>query len=311
MDYRTRLTRTDQISFDMIRSRDVLPWSYGSMNDIAFPLCLHLGVDIIFLVGVNHSDDGSRLPHILKWIEISYKLYKSFFDDNDVQVFNTCVSSEEQTFDKLSYEECLVQYSDKTSKNAQGRPDRCPFLKSDDRVQDYYLAETLRGSDINQHLPTLLRLSNECESVVEFGTRYVVSAWAFLNSSAKKITLVDITKPDNIDEIKLLVPEKDLTFIEDSDLNIEIDQTDLLFIDTWHCCDQLKAELDLHAEKVNKYIVMHDVESFGEVAEGIYGNCEGGGLKRAIDEFLEENKMWKIKEWYTNNNGLAVLERRL
>jgi len=33
------------------------------------------------------------------------------------------------------------------------------------------------------------------------------------------------------------------------------------------------------------------------------------GLKPAIDEFLQQNSHWKVKEVFTNNNGLTILER--
>lgn len=33
------------------------------------------------------------------------------------------------------------------------------------------------------------------------------------------------------------------------------------------------------------------------------------GLWPAIEEFLENNKNWKIKERFTNNNGLTILEK--
>ena len=35
------------------------------------------------------------------------------------------------------------------------------------------------------------------------------------------------------------------------------------------------------------------------------------GLQKAIDEFLEQNKEWKLKICYTNNNGLTVLCKTL
>ena len=33
------------------------------------------------------------------------------------------------------------------------------------------------------------------------------------------------------------------------------------------------------------------------------------GLMPAVNEFLEKNKNWRIKERFTNNNGLTVLEK--
>ena len=33
------------------------------------------------------------------------------------------------------------------------------------------------------------------------------------------------------------------------------------------------------------------------------------GLKHAIDEFIENNSNWRVREKFVNNNGLTVLER--
>ena len=192
-------------------------------------------------------------------------------------------------------------------------------------VDEYYNMELSRKSDINEHLPVLLELANECETVTELGTRWVVSTWAFLKSSAQRITMCDLTEPDfwhgkegnpsptpcRIEDIKAAAPDKDIYFFEASSLDVEITDTDLLFIDTWHCYDQLKAELDKHAHAVNKYIVLHDVVLFKDVGENFYGdhNRQYEGLQKAVDEFLEENKNWSVYQWHTNNNGLGVLKR--
>jgi len=193
-------------------------------------------------------------------------------------------------------------------------------------IDQCYEMECNRKSDINEHLPTLLKLANECETVTELGTRWVVSTWAFLKSSARRITMCDLTKPDvwfgneqntsptpcKIEDVIASAPNKDVYFIEGNSLEVEITDTDLLFIDTWHCYDQLKAELDKHAHAINKYIVLHDVVTYGVVGESLYGdqNRHYEGLQRAIDEFLEENKNWSIHQWHTNNNGLGVLKRK-
>lgn len=36
-------------------------------------------------------------------------------------------------------------------------------------------------------------------------------------------------------------------------------------------------------------------------------NC---GLEKAITEFINNNPDWQIKEIYTNNNGLTILEKK-
>lgn len=196
-------------------------------------------------------------------------------------------------------------------------------------IEQHYLSECRAASDINQHLPTLYALSNECDSVIEMGTRWIVSTWAFLASSAKSVISIDICHPSEFKHLReynryspsdLEIVEdiarshnKKYQFIQSDTLKIDIPSTDLLFIDTLHSYYQLSQELALHGNKSNKYIVLHDVELFkyhDEILEK-YPHPKTGktGLQNAIEEFLYSNPHWQIKRWYLNNNGLCVLER--
>jgi hypothetical protein len=47
-------------------------------------------------------------------------------------------------------------------------------------------------SDINEHLPTLLRYAQECDHITEMGVRWVVSTYAFVVASPKKIISIAI-----------------------------------------------------------------------------------------------------------------------
>lgn len=169
--------------------------------------------------------------------------------------------------------------------------------------------------DISEHLETLKNLASECDSVVEMGTRSVVSTWAFAEGLPKggRLVAIDINHPkdygSSLDPIIKYCDENgiDFQFILGDTRQIDLqDRPDLLFIDTNHTYDQLKVELARHASKARKYIVLHDTVS-----------C-ASELMPAINEFLEKSetlyqkgkgKRWKIKDHYTNNNGLMVLER--
>lgn len=152
-------------------------------------------------------------------------------------------------------------------------------------------------SDINEHLPILRQYADQCESVTEFGVRGCVSLHAFLASKAKTVVAYDI--------LNVAVPDSPkLTFICADVLTVEIAPTDLLFIDTYHAAMQLAQELALHADKVNRYIAMHDIKIFGE-----HGEDGGPGLRSALDWFLQQNAHWKICYWSDANNGLVIIER--
>jgi hypothetical protein len=200
-------------------------------------------------------------------------------------------------------------------------------------IQNRYNRLCKQESDINEHLPTLYKYATQCESIIELGVRGVVSSYAFVygllnnNSSNKKILLNDIEQC-NISRLLQLTNHLkiDIKYEWVNDLDLEIKENyDLTFIDTWHVYGQLKRELEKFSKVTNKYIIMHDTtidEIDGEtirrddmnaeeqtLESGIPLNEINKGLKPAIDEFLENNSNWKIKEVFTNNNGLTVLEK--
>ena len=167
------------------------------------------------------------------------------------------------------------------------------------------------GSDIKGLLPILRRYAKECDHITELGVRDIVSTWAILAGRPKTLISIDLEDPlystSSISEVYDITKSLGINykFIKADDLTITLEETDLLFIDTYHVYSQLKKELELHGNKARKYIIMHDTTSFGEVGE------DGGkGLNLAIKEYLESNNNWKIKEIFTHSNGLTILERK-
>lgn len=172
-------------------------------------------------------------------------------------------------------------------------------------------------SDINQHLPTLKRYAEECSHITEMGVRYVVSTWAFLSARPRKIVSYDILIGlnmelfnNNINELTIQAQKigVDFSFIKTDVLDIEIEETDLLLIDTYHEYNQIKQELKLHANKVKKYLIFHDTTTFGLLGE-TFKTPNTIGIWPAIQEFLNENSSWILKEKFENNNGLTILEK--
>lgn len=163
-------------------------------------------------------------------------------------------------------------------------------------------------SDISEHLPILREYASQCDHITEMGVRSIVSTWAFILGNPKKMISYDINNPSeygsNINHVYNNCGNTDFKFIEANTLDIEIEETDLLFLDTLHIYKQLKKELELHSPKTRKYIIMHDTESFGYV-----GRDGGYGLRKAIIEFLDDNTNWILHEDFKNNNGLMILKK--
>jgi len=186
-------------------------------------------------------------------------------------------------------------------------------------------------SDINEHLPTLYKYALECNHITECGVRKAVSSYAFgLGLHGKdnnKLIQVDILKSDDVEAFadECEYDGINTIFYEGSDLECPMEETDLLFIDTWHIYGHLKKELARWHPYAKKYIILHDTTVDGEHGESIRlgsniaeeSKASGlpeeeirKGLWPAVEEFLAEHPTWILKERYTNNNGLTVLMRK-
>ena len=164
-----------------------------------------------------------------------------------------------------------------------------------------YLSACRTPSDINEHLPMLNALAMECKHVTEMGVRHGLSTRAFMYAG-KPLTSYDLEIDENLQRLFDKYPLG--KYIKADVLTIDIEPTDMLFIDTWHHYDQLKQELKLHASKVKKYLAFHDTQTFGTIGENM-----PIGLLPALLEFMVTNPEWKVKYHTVKNNGLTVLEK--
>ena len=186
--------------------------------------------------------------------------------------------------------------------------------------------------DIDEHLLFLMKLSSECESILECGVRSIVSSWAFVNGLAinksvrKKLICSDIDPAPGAQELAAACADNGIQhkFIVGNDLDMEMEPYDMIFIDTWHVYGHLRRELAKMCSYAKKYIVMHDTEVDKIHGESIRVNDnidwmvqKSGysredittGLGRAVDEFLEAHPEWKVNKHFVHENGLTILER--
>jgi hypothetical protein len=178
-------------------------------------------------------------------------------------------------------------------------------------LQEIYETKCTTPSDINEHLPVLKEYAEKCTHVTEFGVRDVVSTYALMNGKPKIMRSYDINPVENHGTSREFLTQLALDngvnfkFEVGDTREIEIEETELLFIDTWHVYDQVKKELEIHSSKVSKYLVFHDTTTFG-----VNGENGSIGLWPAIEEFLANNSNWVIEKKLENNNGLTILTKK-
>lgn len=185
-------------------------------------------------------------------------------------------------------------------------------------------------SDINEHLPTLYTYAKECNHVTECGVRTAVSSYAFgyalIGRENTKLVQVDPQTHSNIQQFgrECIREGLQVVFHNQSDLDCPLENTDLLFIDTWHVYGHLKRELARWHSYVKNYIILHDTtvdEWLGETIRNGWNaekqSRESGipiheirkGLWPAVEEFLQTNPEWVLHKRFYNNNGLTILRR--
>ena len=196
-------------------------------------------------------------------------------------------------------------------------------LRNQKILRDRYLTRTIgpdlqaaydwalrTESDIYRHIGTLRRYARQCDHVTELGTRYFVSTYALAAGKPKKIVTYDIDYCPYISVAKPITDSNGIELvykIEDT-RTAEIEPTDMIFFDTLHTYEQLSIELAKHADKSRKYLLFHDTTMFANRDE--WSDVTGsGGLWPAIQEFLDANPHWRIKEKFDHCHGLTVMER--
>ena len=166
-------------------------------------------------------------------------------------------------------------------------------------LEEEYQRACVAETDINKHLPVLRNFAKQCAHVTEMGVRTGQSTRALL---VEPVTLrsYDLMLDDNVSKLFTTAQQagKDVKYIEGNTLQIEIEETDLLFIDTEHTYTQLAAELELHHHKVRKYIAFHDTDK-----------PYAGELLPAIIEFMIRHPGWEFCYHSKECHGFTVIKR--
>lgn len=158
------------------------------------------------------------------------------------------------------------------------------------------------SSDINELVEDIFNHTKGCNVAVSLGIGKGDGAFALLLGCQKHYSVDPNPSRDTLNFLNDYFGVKSLNINQATDLPLDIDDFDVLFVDSIHTADNVEKELNTHAHKVNKYIIFHDTTIFGEIGE------DGSeGIKKPIYEFLNNNEDWKIIYETDRNNGLMIL----
>lgn len=174
--------------------------------------------------------------------------------------------------------------------------------------------------NMNEHMDTLREYASKVDVVTEFGTHVGFSTVAFLSGQPKELRCYDIIRQPDVDLIESLAASDTttkFTFHNESTLAVQIEPTDLLFIDSLHQYDQVRQELDMHADKAKEFLIFHDTFAWAYIDERPsdrgtdinFGRAHQKGIAPAIGEFMVGHPEWRIHDQFYHNCGLTIYRR--
>jgi predicted dithiol-disulfide oxidoreductase (DUF899 family) len=153
--------------------------------------------------------------------------------------------------------------------------------------------------DMHRRIDFIQQTFTGVQTITEFGPFQGCSTAAWLSLRPKKFVTVDQGISLDVDLYKKAAQEinVDFQFIQSSDLEIDIEPCELLFIDTVHTAEHTYQELQRHADKISQYLVFHDV------AEPRFRTLAG------IRNWWKFHPEWKLKYQDSDDCGFLVLEK--
>jgi hypothetical protein len=173
-------------------------------------------------------------------------------------------------------------------------------------VEELVVEAAATTSDFNQHVPYLKELAASCKSATELSLWFKAADTAICAGLPADGTFTSIcsgTKPV-WNSLRKSLGDR-FRFRTENPATAEIEETDLLFIDTEHTADALLPLLQKHHSKVRKYLVVHCTAIYGERGD----RDNKAGVLHALRTFCRDNTQWVVKYRTEENNGLLVLSK--
>jgi hypothetical protein len=175
-------------------------------------------------------------------------------------------------------------------------------------LEELYAEVCNTVNNVFKHCPTICEMASKCQHVTELGLNSFGVTVSLLAAQPNKLICYgenDTQVKNIVERVGAVTGKTDFRTYVGNSLEIQIAETDMLIIDTFHSYSQAKAELQRHAGDVKRYLVFPSSYAFSTRGE----DGHSPGISQAIHEFIEENPVWSVIYNVTQNNGMTILER--
>jgi tetratricopeptide (TPR) repeat protein len=269
----------------------------GELDAVLLRARVHLEREEFSLARVHLEESLPRLPGCLPLLSLlSYALLREDRDhDRAERLLREILARDPHNAQ-------AKQNLDVLRRRLGGDPDR--VFRGDVALGQLYHLACDGPSDLREHLPLLHDLARRSGHVTEFGAGECTLTTALLFAQPGRLVCFDRLRHARMDELSSLRGRTDFVFRREDVLWAQIEETDLLVIDTVGSYAQLHEELRLHAASVRRWIVVARTSLYGD-----HGEPEGSvGLWPAVEEFLARGT-FRLAERREAGVGLTVLER--
>jgi tetratricopeptide (TPR) repeat protein len=159
---------------------------------------------------------------------------------------------------------------------------------------EHYQAACTTPSELQEHLPCLHELACDCKHVTDTGTGEGLAGLAFLWAQPDRLVCVDILRSTAISRLEVMAGRTKLVFRQEDLKQVELEETDLLFVGSKMEPEAMARLTNGEAAKVRRYLVLH-------------GTSDEGRAHAA--EALIASGVFRLDKRYENNGGLLVLAR--
>ena len=178
-------------------------------------------------------------------------------------------------------------------------------------IEGYFLHLQGVDRDLNQHMGTLSKLAEDCETIVEMSIRKE-STVAFVNGLDKREsggTLISFN-PESDPIVEHFTKQSDKIQVlshpvSPGDVRDMNGECELLFINWRHTYQAVYQTLYKFAPSSSRYIVIHNTQIYGEKGED-----SGEGILKALRVYMRANPKWSVIEHHTHQYGLTILSCR-